>query len=100
MRMIGPRGEREVPKLRVYIPGAATTLVKSGAGRLAFIIVGRSTAAGTIVVYDSLVGAGTILADMELGANQPPVAIPFNAPFNIGLTVVTTSASKVAVIYD
>lgn len=79
------------------IAGAATTVVKSGAGVLHNITV-NTTAAGTITVYDNTSGAGTKIATI---AASPVVGscFQFDVSFTTGLTIVTAAASDITVSY-
>ncbi len=79
-----------------YISTAATTLVKTGGGLLHSVVYEGGTS-GTIVIYDSLTGSGTVLASFDA-----PTALGFfifDVTFSTGLTVVTAAASKVTVGY-
>jgi len=80
-----------------HITAAATTTVKTGAGRLNRILV-NTTAAGTITIYDNTAGSGTVIGVMK--ASIVENSYLFNIPFNIGLTIVTAGASDLTVVYD
>lgn len=79
------------------ISTATTTVVKSGRGNLAKIIV-NTTAAGAITVYDNTSAAGTKIATFK--ASVVEGSYEFNCRFLTGLTVVTAAASDVTVIWE
>ncbi len=80
-----------------YISTATTTTVKSGAGRVARIVL-TETAAGSITVYDNTAASGTILAVLK--ASIVEGVYEFNCRFGTGLTIVTAGASKLSVIWE
>lgn len=79
-----------------YISSATTTVVKSGAGVLHCITV-TELAAGTITIYDSTTGSGTVIAVLK--ASIPEGTYVFDRIFSTGLTIVTAAASKIHVSY-
>lgn len=79
------------------ITSATTTVVKSGRGTLAKIIV-NTTAAGAITVYDNTSAAGTKIATLKTSIAEG--SFEFNCRFMTGLTVVTAAASDVTVIWE
>lgn len=85
----------------VNITGAATTVVKSGAGILRKVVFNKFVALGVATLYDNTAGSGTVLATITL-----PVALlssngslEYNLNFATGLTVVTSVAFDMTVIY-
>ena len=82
----------------VYIAANATTLCKTGAGTLHSILVGDG-AVGTVSIYDGLT-ATTLLAVLSVIATTPPNLLALELDFFTGLTVVTTTGTKVTVIFD
>ncbi len=78
------------------ITTATTTTVKSGAGTLARIIVTGGTT-GTIIIYDNTAGSGTKIADFD--TTNALATYPFDATFSTGLTIVTSAATKLTVLY-
>jgi hypothetical protein len=85
------------PSKSVYISSGATTVVKTGGGRLIRVSI-TETAAGTITIYDNTAGSGTVLAAFK--ASVVEGTYEFNLPFATGLTIVTGAASKLTVVYD
>ena len=86
------------------ITTATTTTVKSGAGRLVAINVNTGVANATIAVFDSLTGTGTTIGKITMqggGAAVQGVALDYKyLPFATGLTIVTSGATDVTVIYQ
>lgn len=83
------------------IAGAATTLVKTGAGTLLSIVINKPVALGVITIYDSLTAANTKIATITNPAAllQQQLSLPYNLKFTTGLTVVTSAADDITVIY-
>lgn len=79
------------------ITSGTTTVVKSGRGNLAKIIV-NTTAAGTITVYDNTSEAGKKIATMK--ASIVEGSYEYNCRFLTGLTIVTAAASDITVIWE
>ena len=83
------------------IAGAATTIVKSGPGTLYGLMINKPVALSTITIYDSLTGSGTKIATLTqpaaLLASQIPM--PFVCSFSTGLTIVTSAADDITVLY-
>lgn len=83
------------------IAGAATTTVKSGSGTLDRIAINKAVATGVITVYDNTAGSGTKIATIT----NPAVlldtqrGIDYGLAFTTGLTVVTSAADDITVIY-
>jgi len=77
-----------------HIAGAGTTTVKGGSGYLENITV-NTTAAGTITIYDSLTGSGTVIAILK--ASVAEGTYHFKGNFINGLTIVTGAASDITV---
>jgi hypothetical protein len=78
------------------ISTAATTTVKTGKGFLVRLIVTGGTT-GTIVVYDNTAASGTKIADFD--TTNTIDSYEFNAKFDTGLTIVTSAATKITVVY-
>lgn len=75
-----------------------TTLVKSGAGTLAAIVVGTLGTVDTLTVYDALTATGTPIITIT----SPLVGrLAFDVAFGAGLTIVTggTTAGNYTVCY-
>lgn len=77
----------------------ATTPIKSGAGVMAGFIIPTLVAGGTVKIYDSTTGSGTVLMDTYTVpatiTSDLPIFIPWPAGFNTGVTVVTTGTAMV-----
>lgn len=78
------------------ISTATTTTVKSGAGFLHTITIGK-TAAGDITIYDNTAGSGTVIALLK--ASIAEQTFTFDVAFATGLTIVTAGASDITVSY-
>lgn len=83
------------------IAGAATTLIKSGAGTLARIIINKPVALSVITLYDALSATGTKIATLTNPLNllQQQTTLEFNLSFDNGLTIVTSAADDITVVY-
>lgn len=82
------------------ITTATTTVCKYSAGRLHKIIIGNAVN-GSITIYDNTSAAGTIISTLTLVSATPqPNVIEFDCPYNTGLTIVTSSAVNITVIYE
>ncbi|MCA1565826.1 MAG: hypothetical protein LC803_09350 [Acidobacteria bacterium] len=77
-----------------YISTATTTVVKSSPGTLRTIVVQGGTT-GTIIGYDNTAASGTILFSFD--TTNALATYTFDASFAIGLTVVTSAATKLTV---
>lgn len=98
---LGPLATENIYK---YINSATTTVCKYGAGRLHRVILNApNSQAQNISIYDSTGGTTSPIALLVLPNinNQvTPPSIEFNCPFFNGLTVVTSQANAVTVIYE
>lgn len=74
-----------------YISTGTTTLVASGQGTLHTVTVQGGTT-GTIIIYDNIVGSGTILASFD--TTVALATYTFDIGFSKGCTVVTSAATK------
>ena len=83
------------------IAGAATTTVKSGAGTLYGLMINKPIALSTITIYDSLTGSGTKIATLTQPAAllSSQIPMPFVCSFSTGLTIVTSAADDITVLY-
>lgn len=79
-----------------YISGAATTILKYGAGTLHTIV--NNDNAGSVIVYDNTAGSGAIIASIDLA--KVLGTLSFDAPFSNGLTLVSTGSIKITVSYE
>ena len=80
------------------ITSATTTLVKTGPGLLARIVVDTNVDAKTITIYDALTATGTAIAIITTSGTVP-FQLDFDIPFAIGLCVVTSGTTGVVVLY-
>lgn len=76
------------------ISTATTTTIKSSPGVLTTLVV-TGGAAGTIDVYDNTAGSGTKLASFD--STNAIAGYRFDCAFDIGLTIVTSAATKISV---
>jgi hypothetical protein len=74
----------------------ATHVLKYGAGVLHRVTVTDNT--GTLLVYDGLSAAGTLLASLD--ASKTVGTMEFEAPFSVGLTVVVASTPKMTIVFE
>jgi len=97
---LGPLGTDPIYK---YIASTGTTICKYGAGKLHRILFHDvSAAAQTITISDSQGNFSPIIGNTVI-ANQNsfyPFGMEYGAPFYTGLTVVTSAARGITVIYE
>lgn len=80
------------------ISTSATTVVKSGPGILVSVVVNtKGTVASTITIYDNTAGSGTVISVIDSLNNVG--TFTFNCLMAIGITVVTTGAPDITVVY-
>lgn len=84
-------GEEEHQPNTLNIAGAATTIVKRGAGKLHELTI-NSAVNGTITIYDNTAALGTILGAITTNNNSVEV-LDVNWNFYTGLTIVTSNAN-------
>ena len=83
------------------IVGAATTVLKTGSGVLQSITVNKPVASSVITVYDNVAASGTKIATIT----QPTVllysqgTLVYGLWFTSGLTIVTSAADDITVVY-
>lgn len=84
------------------IAGAATTVVRSGKGRLVAIHCNKAIALGVITIYDNTAASGTKIATITNPAAllTSQYQFEYNCEFNTGLTIVTSLADDITVIYE
>ncbi len=78
------------------ITTATTTTVKSGSGQLKKVILNGSPT-GTVTIYDNTAASGTLIATIPASATMG--TWEFDCKFDTGLTVVTSAADDITVIY-
>lgn len=85
------------------IAGAATTLVKSGPGILHDIVINAAVSLSVTTIYDSVTASGT-----KIGTITQPLALLTNQlvinydklTFTNGLTITTSAADNITVVYE
>lgn len=85
------------------ITSATTTVVKSGRGTLIAIINNKITASSVVTIYDNTAASGT-----KIGTITSPSTLLqsqynqnfYRVDFSIGLTIVTSTADDITVIYE
>lgn len=85
------------------ITTATSTTCKYGAGKIHKICLNSpSQQAGIITVYDNTTNTGTIMATLQWTSNnsQLPQAINYDMPFSTGLTINTSQATNITVVYE
>lgn len=81
---------------------ATTTVVKTGAGTVKRIVMGKAVASGVITVYDHASGAGDIILKITHPGTllQNQYCLEINAKFTLGLTIITGSTDDFTVVYN
>ena len=94
--LVNDRMKIECRGTNTYISTATTTVVKTGAWHLHTVTVNGWTA-GTIIAYDNTAASGTILFSFD--STNALSTYTFDIQFNIGLTIVTSAATKITISY-
>lgn len=97
---IGRQGELNTNKTYKWIGADGTHILKYGAGVLDQVIVSDNK--GLVTIYDGVtatVGTEICILDTAQGSN-PLGSVHFGAPFNEGLTIVTTGNIFITVVYE
>lgn len=89
-------GELQTAGVARYIGTNTTTILKYDAGTLQSII--NNDNAGTVTIYDNTAATGTQIAVVD--AAKALGTLNFNAPFSVGLTIVTAGGAKITVVYE
>lgn len=84
------------------ITTATTTVVKSGEGIFAGLVINNQVANGITTIYDNTAGSGTKIATITAPAAPAvePVSLIYNIRFTTGLTIVTSQAEDLTVAYS
>jgi hypothetical protein len=83
----------------VHTTAAATTVIKAGPGTFRRVVVNNpNLLTGTATFYDNTAGSGTVIA--IIGNPGSAGHIEYDLEFSTGLTVVTSSANDLTIIYD
>lgn len=92
------------PSNATNIAGAATTVIAATGTRgiLRAIIVNKAVASGVITVYDNGAASGTKLATITNPGTllHSQMVLPYNCRYQTGLTVVTSAADDITVIWE
>lgn len=84
------------------ITTATTTTVKSGAGILHKIVINTHVASATLTIYDNTSAASTKIGTITLPSTitgEGPESINYDLRFATGLTIVTSGATDITVVY-
>ena len=81
------------------ITTATTTVVKSGAGRLIHIVVNKPVSASSITIYNNTAASGTKIGTITNSTVVTPYFLDYDARFDTGLTIVTSGADDITVVY-
>lgn len=82
-----------------HITAATTTVCKAGRGVLGQIVINTPTA-GTVTVFDALSAVAPVIAVITLPAATAPATLVYNLTVNVGITIVTSAATDLSVIFD
>ena len=86
----------------VNIATATTTTAKTGKGCLKRIVINKPVATAVITVYDNTAASGTKLATITLPATllEDTKSLEFDVAFGTGLTIVTSQATDLTVVFN
>lgn len=87
---------------KTNITTATTTTPKSGAGIFGGLVINKAVATSTITIYDNTAASGTLIGTITFGAtiSGEPIPLPFNASVTSGITIVTSGAVDLTVLYN
>lgn len=80
--------------LNIVLAAPTTTAVKTSQGFLHSITFNKPIATGTVTIYDSLAGSGTVIGTLTIPASPQPFTVTYDVFFTIGLTIVTATAAQ------
>lgn len=80
------------------ITTATTTVVKTGPGVFVSIVI-NATTSGTITIYDNTAASGTKIGTIAASA-LTGTTFGFLCQFTTGLTVVTSAADNITVVWS
>ena len=83
----------------VNISTGNTTVLKYSAGTLQTVTLNNPTNI-TITIYDNTVASGNVIAVIAPQPNSPPVTLTYGIDFSTGLTITTTGAINMTVVYE
>lgn len=83
------------------ITTATTTTVKSGSGTLVRIVNNKKVANGVVTIYDNTAGSGTKIGTITQPASllDSQQVYEFQVGFATGLTIVTSAAEDLTVVW-
>lgn len=84
------------------ISAPATTTVKTGAGVFKRLVFNKPVASGVITIYDNTAASGTKIATITEPATllaQGAFSTDYDLLFSTGLTVVTSAADDITIVY-
>lgn len=86
---------------KTHIAGAATTVVKNAGGIFGGIVVNKAIALSTITIYDNTAASGTVVAiiSQPLALLGSQIYLPYKCKMDNGITVVTSAADDITVLY-
>lgn len=86
----------------VNITTATTTVVKKGFGRLKSVIVNKPVANAVITIYNNTEASGAKIGTITLPATllQDVENLNYDCEFSTGLTIVTSAATDITVVYQ
>jgi len=85
------------------ITTATTSTPKSGTGFLHGIMINTPVASGVITIYDNTAASGTIIGTITFPAtllSSGPAPVIYNVIINTGVTIVTSAAFNLTVMYQ
>jgi hypothetical protein len=93
----------QAPIKATRITTATTTVVKAGPGEYFGILIGQNIASGAVEIFNSLTATGTIVQKVTnlatLKADQVSMTLPIGVAMTIGITVRTTGAQDVTILW-
>ena len=83
------------------IASATTTVVKTTPGQLRRIIINKPVISTTITIYDNTAASGTKIATITNPGTllDAQIQLEYGVNFTIGLTIVTSGADDITVVY-
>lgn len=99
---VGVVAVEEAGRPYVNITTATTTTVKSTKGFLHSIIINTLVASATITIFDNTTGTGTKIGTITLPSTitgDPASSLIYDLSFSTGLTIVTSGATDITVVY-
>lgn len=86
-------------KRYLNIAGAATTVVKAAPGSLFYIVNNKPVSTATITIYDNTAGSGTKIGTITNSTVVTPYFLEYECRFATGLTIITSGADDITVVY-